>query len=525
MKKVWVVFLFGLTLMLFGCSSSTSENQRVQKEEIIISVGQHMADGGYDPIQGYGMYEPDIFHSSLLRFNHDLKLEPDLAVSYEVSPNGLTYTFHLRKDIKFNDGKSLTAKDVVFTYQKAKESGSAVDLAAMDHIKAIDDYTVVIELKQPFSPFLASSALLGIVPEHAYGANYGDNPVGTGAWKVMQLDKKQQIILTPNEHYYGKKSQFKKVTILALEEESALASAKSGKLDLVMVNPEYSKEKISGMRLEALQTTDNRGFQLPVVKETITADGKVIGNNITSDFAIRKALNIGVDRETIIQNAFNGVGAPTYGRISFFPWKNSEPLISDNRVEEAKKVLEDAGWVDTDGDGIREKDGVKAEFKISGRTDDLQRYNMAVAVAEDAKKLGINMVPISLPWSECKELTPSTPTVWASGSYSPYDLYLCFHSSMIGKGTNNQARYSNPQVDAYLDQALAAVTPDEATQYWKLAQWDGEVGANGDYPWLWIVNMQHTYFVKEGLDIGNQRPHPHGHGVPVIQNLNEWSYQ
>jgi len=522
-KKIIGVLLAGLLLIAGGCSSGGSERQGAG-EELIISIGQHMADGNYDPVQGYGMYEPDIFHNGLLKVDADLQLQPDLAEKYEVSADGLVYTYYLRKDIKFNDGQRLTAKDVVFTYERAKESGSAVDLTALAEIAAPDDYVIVIRLNKPFSPFAASSALLGIVPAHAYGENYGDYPIGTGAWKVAQLDRRQQVILVPNEHYFGEKPSFKKVTILALEEEAAFASAKSGKLDLVMVNPEYSKEKISGMELKAIKTTDNRGLQLPVMPAR-TVDGKVVGNDVTADIAIRQALNIGIDRKKIIENAFNGIGTPAYGRISYLPWQNSEPLATDNRVEEAKKILEDAGWIDRDGDGIREKNGIRAEFKITGRTDDLQRYNLAVAVAEDAKKLGINMIPVSASWAECKEWTPSIPTVWASGSYSPVDLYLCYHSSLIGKGTNNQAGYSNAKVDEYLEKALSATSSEEATDYWKLAQWDGSVGANGDYPWLWIVNMEHTYFVGDRLDIGKQRPHPHGHGVPVIQNLNEWQWK
>lgn len=64
---------------------------------------------------------------------------------------------------------------------------------------------------------------------------------------------------------------------------------------------------------------------------------------------------------------------------------------------------------------------------------------------------------------------------------------------------------------------------EEAIRYWKLAQWDGKKGINADYPYLWIVNIDHTYFVRDGLDIGEQRIHPHGHGAPVIANMNEWS--
>jgi peptide/nickel transport system substrate-binding protein len=93
---------------------------------------------------------------------------------------------------------------------------------------------------------------------------------------------------------------------------------------------------------------------------------------------------------------------------------------------------------------------------------------------------------------------------------------------MIGVGINNTSLYSNSKVDAYMDQALAATNMEEAIEYWKLAQWDGQTGINADYPFLWIVNIDHTYFVRDGLNLGNQMIHPHGHGQPVIANMNEW---
>jgi peptide/nickel transport system substrate-binding protein len=85
--------------------------------------------------------------------------------------------------------------------------------------------------------------------------------------------------------------------------------------------------------------------------------------------------------------------------------------------------LEEAGWVDTDNDGIREKNGIKAEFTITGRTDDLQRYNLAVALSEDAKKLGINIKAEAKAWDECKKIVRNVPTVYGSGSYSPIALH------------------------------------------------------------------------------------------------------
>ncbi|EGO65468.1 ABC transporter substrate-binding protein [Acetonema longum] len=527
----WIAFILAgiltVCLILPGCTGPSGKSQADSRprDELIISVGKGAASGGYDPCTGYGIYGYGLFFSSLLRFNADIEVHPDLATGYTVSKDGLTYTYHLREDVKFSDGTPLTAKDVVFTYLTAKSSGSSVDLTVLASAQAVDNKTVVFILHKPWSPFASTTALLGIVPEHAYGREFGDKPVGSGPWKLAQLDKEQQLIVVPNEYYYGTKPSFKKVTILNLEEEAALASAKSGRLDVVMVNPEYSKETVEGMHLVALPTVDNRGFNLPVTPESSRADGKVAGNNVTSDFAIRKALNIGIDRKKIIQNALSGVGTPAYGRVDALPWFNPSTPFKDNQVEEARQILEAAGWKDTDGDSIREKNGLKAEFTITGRTDDLQRYNLAVALSEDAKKLGIHLKAQAAPWTDCKSQALHTPTCWGSGDYNPLDLYNGYYSQMAGVGSNNPSSYSNPQVDAYIDQALAATSMEEAIRYWQLAQWDGKTGINADYPFLWIVNIDHTYFVRDGLDLGKQLLHPHGHGQPVIANMNEWQMQ
>lgn len=525
-KKYCLVFLLLLAaiLPLTGCGKDDQAGSEASaREELVISVGSSQASGGYDPCTGYGTYGYGIFHSALLKFNPKIQVEPDLATGYTVSDGGLTYTYTLREGLKFSDGEPITAKDVAFTYRTAKGSGSSVDLTMLDKAEAKDDLTVVFTLNKRWSAFASTTALLGIVPEHAYGESYGDNPVCSGPFKVAQLDKNQQVIVVPNEYYHGQKPAFKKITILELDEEAALAGAKSGELDVVMINPEYALEKVEGMHLETIKTVDNRGFNLPVIPEQKNAQGELIGNNVTCNFEIRKALNIGIDRVTIIKNALNGIGTPAYGRVDALPWYNEATAFEDNRVEEARALLEKAGWIDKDGDGIREKNGQKAEFRITGRTDDLQRYNLAVALSEDAKKLGINIIAEAVAWEDCKKMSRNVPTCWGSGNYSPIDLYNEYSSKNLGVGTQNTASYVNSTVDNYFDKALGSTSMEEAIRYWKLAQWDGKNGINADYPYLWIVNIDHTYFVRDGLDIGEQRIHPHGHGAPVIANMNEWS--
>ena len=90
---------------------------------------------------------------------------------------------------------------------------------------------------------------------------------------------------------------------------------------------------------------------------------------------------------------------------------------------------------------------------------------------------------------------------------------------------SNAAMYTNEKVDEYLNKAMEALTEEDAMKYLMLAQYDGETGVNVDLPYIWLVNIDHTYFVRDGLDLGEQMVHPHGHGLPVIQNMNEWTFK
>lgn len=541
MKKNLISLTMAVILaavMLAGCSEKRQDRAPIPQsldehasantaDTLVISIGSDMDGGNYDPCQGYGTLGYGIFHTALLKITTDVQTECDLAAEYAVSDDGLVYTFTIRDDVKFSDGEPLTPEDVVFTYETAKKSGSSVDLTMMEKVE-IADGKVQFTLNKPYSPFIRTIALLGIVPKHAYSAAYASNPIGTGPFRVKQLDVGQQLIVEPNEHYYGAQSPFLQITFLSIDEEAALAAAKSGQLDVVMVNPEYAAEHVDGMHIESFKTADNRGFNLPTIPEITNSAGVTVGNNITVDPAVRAALNIGINRREIIDHALNGIGTASWVRFEGLPWANEEPGLTDGQAAQARSLLEEAGWVDSDGDGIREKNGVKCEFRVTGRTDDLQRYNLAVALSENARQLGINIIAEATDWATCKELARSTPTCIGTGDYSYIDVYNAFHSSFAGAdivSLSNTSMYANPIVDGYLDAMLAATSESEAIKLCKQAQFDGAAGANVDFPYLWLVNIDHTYFVRDGLSLGTQRIHPHGHGAPVIQNLNEWDFE
>ena len=114
------------------------------------------------------------------------------------------------------------------------------------------------------------------------------------------------------------------------------------------------------------------------------------------------------------------------------------------------------------------------------------------------------------------------------GSINPATSHSLFHSSgKLKDDYYNPEGMDNPVVDGYLEKALSATTTEEANQYWKLAQWDGTTGTSmrADCPWVWLINIQHVYFVRDNLDIGNQTLHGHGNAWQVLQNIKNWNWE
>lgn len=527
-KKVTLVTILALTLsiLLFsGCSNSNTA-KNTNTDELIMAVGSE-PDGGFDPTTGWGRYGSPLFQSTLLKRDSDMKIVNDLATEYSVSNDGLVWTVKIRKDVKFSDGKPLTAADVVFTYETTAKSSSVVDLSVMKSVEALDDYTVKFTLKNPQSTFVNILANTGIVPKHAYSNDYSQKPIGSGPFKFVQWDKGQQLIVEANPEYYGKKPFFKKITFLYLNEEAAFAAAQAGKVDVAGIVPSYASQKVSGMHLVAVESVDNRGIMFPYVKPgNITKDGYPIGNEVTSDLSIRKAINMAVDRKALVDGILNGYGSPAYSVCDKMPWWNPDTVITDADTEGAKKVLADGGWKDSDGDGILEKGSLKAEFNLIYPSSDQTRQSLAIAVADKMKQIGIKVNVDGKSWDDIKKLMHSNAILFGWGSHDPIEMYNLYSGKYRGMDYYNAGYYMNPTVDEYLNKALYATNENEANEYWMKAQWDGKTGfsAKGDIPWAWLVNLNHLYLVRDNLNIGKQKIHPHGHGWPLTDNIEEWHW-
>ncbi|MFH0066062.1 ABC transporter substrate-binding protein [Peribacillus sp. NPDC056705] len=522
------------SIILMGCNQlesnqsddSNGDVNQKKKDELVMAFGSE-PEAGFDPTAGWGRYGSPLFQSTLLKRDNKLNIVNDLATSYKVNEDGKVWTVNIRKDVKFSDGEPLTADDVVFTFETATNNGSVVDLNGMDKVEAINDYTVKFTLKDPQSTFVNSLVGTGIVPKHAYSADYAENPIGSGPYQLVQWDKEQQLIIKVNPEYYGKKSYFKKITFLFLNEDASFAAAQAGKVDLAYIPAAFSNQEVPGMRLESVKTVDNRGIVFPFVKSgDFTEDGLPIGNDVTADPAIRHAINIAVDRKALVDGVLEGRGTPAYTSVDGLPWWNPDTTIKDADFDGAQKLLKKAGWKDTDGDGILEKDSLKAEFTLYYLASDAIRQSLAISVADMIKPLGIQIKVEGGSWDIIEKKMYSNAVLLGWGSHDPHEMYNIYSSKFAGVDFYNTGYYQNKTVDEYFDKALLATSETEAIEYWKKAQWDGTTGlsAKGDAPWAWLVNIDHLYLVKDGLDIGDQRIHVHGHGWPATDNIVEWKW-
>ena len=511
MKKAFT-FLLVLAL-LTGCQSNGPETLRTGDKSSVTVVMNPASEPetGFDPAFGWGagehVHEP-LIQSTLTVTNPDLTIGYDLATDMETSGDGLTWTVTIRDDVKFTDGESLTAEDVAFTYNTVKGVSSVNDFTMLDYAEAVDGTTVVFHMATPYSIWPYTMAVVGIVPEHAYDpAAYGSNPVGSGRYILKQWDRGQQIILEANPDYYGGAPGMEQVTILFMEEDAAFLAVRAGQADVVYTSAAYSDQTVNGYSLLSVHTVDNRGINLPVWN-----------NEFTADPLVRHAINLGVVRQDIIDHVLNGYGTPAYSVCDGLPWWYSATAEASDDPERAKSLLDEAGWL-IGADGIRKQDGLRAELTIHYAAGDSVRQALAAELANQLRELGIEADIKGVGWDAAYADALSNPLVWGWGAHTPMELYNIYHTAP-GSDSALYSPYANEAADKLMDAALACPDLEESYALWREAQ--EEIA--GDVPWVWLVNVDHLYWVRDGLEIAEQKLHPHGHGWSIVNNVDAWEW-
>lgn len=525
-----ILILIMVVSAISGCGQNSNleaaRNARKQNLELVVAIGSEPETGFDATTGGHGSITRILF-STLFRRDKALGWENDLATGYTVSEDQLTWTVGIRDDVKFSDGTSLTAEDVAYTYETARASGSDIDLTIIEKIEVLDAYTIAFKLTRTYSPFLERLAYLGIVPKHAHNEGFKDQPIGSGPYKLIQWDKGQQAIFEANALYYGQAPQLNRITLAFLEQDAAFAGVKNGSIDVALIGGDLATQKISGTQIIDLESIECYGICFPMVPNEgkRAEDGAIMGNDVTSDLAIRRALNVAVDRNRIVDGVLNGFGSVSTTGLEKMPWLNEEAVLQPQAYgdeESAKRILNEAGWIDTDGDGILEKNGLKAAFNLL-YTSGVYRQEMALEFVGVAKNIGIEVTLKKTTWDTILEDIHRDAVFYGFGSGDPSELYNLYYGGNAG-GTvpwDNSGCYNNPMVNESIDAALAAVDEAEAIKYWKAVQI--YASAKGDAPYVWLANANHVYLAAEGFNFGSPIVQPHG--GRIFDNIVEWAWR
>lgn len=519
-----LVAVTALALAATACSAPSDGTAKSGAKDAAV-VGIAYEPDSLSPLLGYGKDGNSKIFDGLLTRDADMKLQPALAAELpKVSGDGLTYTYKLRKGVKFSDGKPFTAEDVVFTYEtildKKTNNASKTELDALKSVEAKGDDEVVFHLKYAYAPF-AERTVLPIAPEHIAGKQDVNNgafttkPVGTGPYELVKWSKGEKLIFKANPDYWGGAPKVKNFTMAIIKDDDVRATRlRSGDLDGAILPPNLAKTYKGDSQNAAMNTYAAKSFDYRVV--TLPTHNKVTG-----DTAVRRALDVAVDRKAMVDSILYGEGKEAYGPVPTDSEWFTKGTERKHDLKKAGQILDDAGWK-KGKDGIREKDGQRATFPLWYLSGDKLRQDHALAYASDAKKAGIEAKVQAGTW-EVIEPKMKTDAVLAGGG-SPadpdFDQYTLLESKLAGDGFNNMAWYDNPAVDKALE--AGRKTDDKAKRKAAYDTVQRELVKDPGYTFL--THIDHLYVVDKRFgDLSTQvEPHDHGLASGPWWNVEDW---
>lgn len=493
--------------------------------ELKLAIGAEPTEG-FDPLLGWSHGSYLLLHSPLLKQNADLSWQNLLAESVVPSQDGKEWRIRLKPDLKFSNGAPLTASDVAFTYNSAAKGGGKIDMGNFASARAISPLEVAISLSAPQSTFVNVLGSLGIVSKQDYDPKrYARQPVGAGPYRLRSYLPGQQLVVEANPYYAGGSNDFQRLVFVFIDEESAYAAAQSGQLDLVRIAPSLAPTVPASLKLWVRPSVENRGIVFPIPPAGQTdAQGNAIGNDVTSDVAVRRAINYAIDRKLLADQLLEGHATPAYSAVQGLPWYNARGAFKDGDPDHARDLLDAAGWT-LGSDGVRHKGNQRAAFTLWYTSGDSTRRDLAEAVRAMLKPIGLDVSLKSGSWEQVEREMHANPVLMGWGSLDPMELYHHYQSAAAGVEFYNPGYYRNEAVDAHLRQALDAPDWQAALPFWQQVEWDGKRGAGvqGDAAWAWLLNVQHTYLANACVDLGQGAPEIHG-SWSLLNNLQAWRW-
>jgi len=397
--------------------------------------------------------------NGLVKYDENIKIVGDLAQRWDILEGGLVIVFHLRKNVKWHDGAPFTARDVEFTYKKLVDPDVKTpysgDFERIKSLEVIDDHTVRVTYKEPFSPALSSWGM-PIMPEHLLGkvdmnkTPFGRNPVGTGPYKFKSWKTGEKIELVSNHEYFEGRPYIDRYIYRIIPDDATIfLELETEGIDLSFLSPlQFTRQTGSNFF-----KTHYRKFRYPSFGYTYMAYN--LHDPKFQDSRVREAINYAVNKDEIVKALFFGLARVTTGPFMMDSWaynKDVLPVSYDPRA--AKRLLAQAGWIDLNGDGLVEKDGRPFEFTVLVNQGNVERLRCAEIIQGYLKAIGISMKIRVLEWSALinefinKKRFEAILMGWFLGR-DP-DNYDIWHSSKTREGEFNFVGYANPEVDRLL---------------------------------------------------------------------------
>src|SRR4030042_1872377 len=481
MKRILKGFVFmAVLLTLF----STGPTVQAQIPEVVIGIGVD-ADtlNPQEQTTSLIINMVELLYDTLFYQNPDGKREPRLAAKVDLSKDGLTYTLHLRKDVKFSDGTPLYAKVMKLTVDRALDPKMRVPQRSLINMikesKVVDDYTLDLVLSYPFAPFmptLANFILSPISPAaiQKYGEDVRQNPVGAGPYVLKEWVKGDRIVMVRNENYYGPKPTVEKLTFKIVPEDATReAMLRSGQID-VCYKPLPSN-------VTALKADPNITVEMPLDTRTIFM-GLNYKKGVTKDKLVRQAFNYAVDKKAICSKILFDTAVPMEGPVSsilFGYYKMANQY--DYNPEKAKELLKKANFDFNQTVNMHTPQGrylfdkqvseaVQPNLKAIGIRIALRTYDGPTYVAGLLKPIQETELEVFLlGWG---------PLILDADM----GLYGQFHSSVSPPKGLGAAHYSNPEYDKLMEASRLEQNTKKRLEILKKASemvWD-------DAPWIWL---------------------------------------
>jgi peptide/nickel transport system substrate-binding protein len=406
----------------------------------------------------------NLIFDDLLSRGDNLDVAPGLAERWEI-PDPLTYIFHLHPGVTFHDGRPLTSRDVKWTFdsllQGKVRSTKAAVYRFVDHIDAPDDFTVVFHLKEPFATLLwnLSDGAIGIVP-YGSGRDITEHPIGSGPFKFVSNETDKEVTIERNADYWGVKAKLNRIRFavvpdattraLELRKGSADATINSLTPDTVLTlqrNPSLAVESAPGTVLAYL------GFNLR--------------DPILQDVRVRQAIAYALNRKPMIEYLWRGQAQIARSILPPQSWAYNGNVPSyDHDPDKARSLLDAAGYP--------AKNGIRFHLTMKTSTDENTRL-MVVVMQQQLREVGIALDIRSFEFATFfADVTHGAFQLyglrWIGGNEDPDIFEYAFHSAKFPPNGANRGYYSNPKIDALIDQARKEVDPSVRKQIYSQVQ-------------------------------------------------------